>query len=162
MASGVIIHNVNDALAAALQILESAQEEIIWLSPASLHSLSMTHGFYEKTRAFVERGGVARGIVPISRENVEEIRMSVKNGEDIRHSEEAHEVFMYVGDKRQSVSAINIGVSEFTLATTGVAFWSESPTYAEYLLASFENVWSRAVPAEEWIQELLGQGAGQH
>ncbi len=154
MASGVIVHNVKDALAAALQILESAHEEIVWLSPASLHSLSMTHGFYEKPRAFVERGGVARGVVPITRENVEEMQMSVQNGEHIRHSDEAHEVFMYVGDKRESVSAINIGVSEFTLATTGVAFWSESPTYAEYLLASFESAWERAVPAAQRIQEL--------
>ncbi len=87
MPSGLIIHNVRDALAAALQILESAQEEVVWLSPASLHSLSMTHGFFEKTRAFVERGGVARGIVPISHEIVEEIRMSVQIGEDIRHSD---------------------------------------------------------------------------
>ncbi len=154
MASGVIIHNVNDALAAALEILESAQEEIVWLSPASLHSLSMTHGFYEKTRAFVELGGVARGVVPISRGNVEEIRMSVQNGEHIRHSDEAQEVFMYIGDKRQSVSSVNVGVSDYALDTTGFAFRSEDPSYAEYLLVSFETAWAKAIPAAQRIEEL--------
>ncbi len=80
--------------------------------------------------------------------------MSVQNGEHIRHSDAAHEVFTYIGDKREGVSAINIGVSDYTLDTTGVAFWSESPTYAEYLLTSFETAWSRAVPAMQRIHEL--------
>ncbi len=80
--------------------------------------------------------------------------MSLKNGEDVRHSDEVHELFMYIGDRQQSISAINIGIDEYTLGTPVTAFWSEDPTYAEYLLASFENVWSRAVPAEERIQEL--------
>ncbi|MGZ4951419.1 MAG: hypothetical protein ACXVI0_09650, partial [Halobacteriota archaeon] len=111
----------------------------------------------EAMRAFVKQGGVSRGIVSVSRKNIDEIRMSVESGEDVRHSDEVHELFMYVGDKRKSVSSINIGIEEYTLDTPVVAFWSESPTYAEYLLASFESAWSHAVPAEERIKELLGQ-----
>jgi hypothetical protein len=65
---------------------------------------------------------------------------------------------MIVGDKQQSLSAINLGVQEYTIDTPITAFWSESLNYAEYLLTSFENVWSEAVPAEERIQELLKQG----
>ncbi len=61
---------------------------------------------------------------------------------------------MYICDKRESVSAINIGVSDYTLDTLGVAFWSDDATYAEYLLASFETAWSRAVPAMQRIHEL--------
>jgi hypothetical protein len=64
---------------------------------------------------------------------------------------------MIVGDKQQSISAINLGVQEYTLDTPITAFWSESPNYAEYLLTSFENIWCQAVPAEERIQELLKQ-----
>ncbi len=87
--------------------------------------------------------------------------MCIDCGEDIRHSDEAHELFMYVGDERKSVSAINIGVKEYTFDTPVTAFLSESATYAEYLLAAFETVWSHAVPAQERIEELLGQGAGR-
>ncbi|MGZ4894378.1 MAG: hypothetical protein ACXV29_10125 [Halobacteriota archaeon] len=157
MPSGFIIHNVKDTLAAALGILESEQKEVAWLIPPSVHSLATTLGFFEAMRAFVKQGGVSRGIVSVSRKNIDEIRMSVESGEDVRHSDEVHELFMYVGDKRKSVSSINIGIEEYTLDTPVVAFWSESPTYVEYLLASFESAWSHAVPAEERIKELLGQ-----
>ncbi|MGZ4913096.1 MAG: hypothetical protein ACXVI3_05955 [Halobacteriota archaeon] len=157
MPAGTIVNGVKDVLAVALETLESAKEEVIWLVPASIHSLSMTHGFFEKTRAFIQRGGVSRGIVPISHANVKEIQMSAEIGEDIRHSEAVHELFMFIGDRQQSISAINVGITEFALETPGIAFWSESATYVEYLLASFESVWSQATPAEERIQELLGE-----
>ncbi len=154
MTSGFIINGVKDALAAALGILESEQKEVAWLVPPSVHSLAATLGFFEAMRAFVTHGGVSRGIVSVSRENVDEIRMSVESGEDIRHSDEVHELFMYVGDKQKSVSAMNIGVEDYTLDTPVVAFWSENPTYAEYLLASFENAWTHAVPAAQRLYEL--------
>ncbi|MGZ4910851.1 MAG: hypothetical protein ACXVI1_08960, partial [Halobacteriota archaeon] len=128
-----------------------------WLIPPSVHSLATTLGFFEAMRAFVKQGGVSRGIVSVSRKNIDEIRMSVESGEDVRHSDEVHELFMYVGDKRKSVSSINIGIEEYTLDTPVVAFWSESPTDAEYHHAAFESAWSHAVPAEERIKELLGQ-----
>ncbi|MGZ4936757.1 MAG: hypothetical protein ACXVIG_07460 [Halobacteriota archaeon] len=105
---------------------------------------------------------MSRGIVPTSHVNVKEIQISLGNGEDVRHSDDTHEFFMYVGDRQQSISAIDIGVDEFTLETPVTAFWSESSVYAEYLLASFESAWPHAVPAEKRIQELLEQEARQH
>jgi hypothetical protein len=84
--------------------------------------------------------------------------MFLDAGEDIRHSDEAHELYMFVGDKQQSISSLNIGVKEFTLDTPVTAFWSDSPNYAEYLVTSFENAWLEAIPAKERIKELLEQG----
>jgi hypothetical protein len=92
------------------------------------------------------------------RDNVERVRKRLDFGEDLRHSDRFHEVFLCIGDKQQSISAINLGVQEYTLDTPVTAFWSDSPAYAEYLLTSFENVWSEAVPAEVRIKELLEQG----
>jgi hypothetical protein len=89
------------------------------------------------------------------------VRKRLDFGEDLRHSDQFHEIFMIVGDKQQSLSAINLGVQEYTLDTPLTAFWSESPDYAEYLLTSYENAWSDAVPAEERIRELLEQGPAQ-
>jgi hypothetical protein len=154
MSHGFVINGVKDALAAALGILESGQKEVAWLVPPSVHSLATALGFLEAMRAFVKHGGVSRGIVSVSRENVDEIRMSVESGEDIRHSDAAHEVFMYIGDKQKSVSALNIGAVEYTLDTPVVAFWSEDPMYAEYLLGAFETAWAQAIPAQERIEEL--------
>jgi hypothetical protein len=157
MPHGFIIDYVKDALAAALGILESEQKEVAWLVPPSVHSLATTLGFFEAMTAFIKQGGVSRGIVSVSRENVDEIRASVESGEDIRHSDVVNEVFMYVGDKQKSVSALNIGVVEYTLDTPVAAFWSEDPTYAEYLLAAFETAWAQAIPAQERIEELEGE-----
>ncbi len=158
MPSGFVIHDVKDALAAALGVLESEQKEVAWIVPPSVHTLATALGFFEAMREFVKQGGVSRGIVSVSRENMDEIQMCVECGEDIRHSDAVHDVFMYVADKQQSVSSINIGVEEYTLGTPVAAFWCRSPVYAEYLLASFENAWSRSVPAEEQIRELLSRG----
>ncbi len=87
--------------------------------------------------------------------------MRLDVGQDLRHCDALSEIFMFVGDRRQSVSMINIGAQEYTLNTPVTAFWSEDPTYADYLLASFETTWSQVVPAEERIHELLEQEAGQ-
>ncbi len=158
MASGTVINSVQDVLAVGSAILESAQKEVVWLVPPSVNSLSRHYDFVEKARDFIQRGGVSRGIVQITHANNEEVLMSVENGEDVRHSDEVHEVFMYVSDRQQSISGINIGVDEYTLDTPVTAFWSDDLTYAEYLLASFARAWSCATPAEERIEELLKQG----
>ncbi len=155
MPSGLVINSVKDVLAVASQILETARQEVVWLIPPSLVPLLVHYSFTEKTRPFMGQGGISRGILPLSASNVEATQGSLSRGEEIRHSDEVNELYMFVGDKQYSVSAINIGVEEYTLDTPVTAFWSESPTYAEYLLTSFESVWSRAVPAEERIQKLL-------
>ncbi len=86
--------------------------------------------------------------------------MCLESGENIRHSDKVHEFFMFVGDRQQSISTINVGIREYTRDTPVIAFWSEDLTYAEYLLAFFERAWTEAVPAEERIRELSEQGAG--
>ena len=154
MPHGFIITSVKDALAAGLGIFETEQKEVAWLVPPSIHSLATALGLFEAMKAFVKRGGVSRGIVSVSGENVDEIRDSVESGEDIRHSDAVHEVFMCVGDKQKSVSGLNIGIVEYTLDTPIAAFWSEDPTYAEYLLTAFETAWAQAVPAYDRIEEL--------
>ncbi|MGZ4909089.1 MAG: hypothetical protein ACXV5F_10625 [Halobacteriota archaeon] len=162
MASGIVINSVRDALAVASQILEAAQQEVVWLIPPSLVPLLVRFNFAsENITPFLQRGGVSRGIIPLSYANIEAMQTSLSRGEDVRHSDEVHEMFMLVGDRHYSVSAINIGAGEYTLDTPIVAFWNEDPTYAEYLLTSFENAWSHAVPAAQRIEELVAQGREQ-
>ncbi len=155
MSPGFIVKGVKDALAAASQILESAHEEVVWLVPPSMLPISMSYGFVEKTKSFVQNGGVLRGITTISHANLSGARTRLNIGEDLRHSDQPYEFFLVVGDKQHSISAINIGVYDFTLDTPVVAFRSDDHACAEYLLASFENAWVQAVPAEERIKELI-------
>jgi hypothetical protein len=161
MPSGTVITSIKDTIAVVLAIFESAKHEIVFLTPPSLVSLAGTYGTMERAKLFIQNGGVLRAIIPISRDNVEGARMRLDFGEHLRHNDQFHETFMFVGDKQQSISAMNIGVREYTLDTPITAFWSDNPAYAEYLLTSFESVWSEAIPAEERIQELLKQGPSQ-
>jgi len=155
MPSGTVVNSAEDTVAVILEILESAHHEIEFLSSPFFLSFAGTYDTMKSAKHFIENGGVVRGIVPISRENIEGVRMRLDIGEDLRHSDQIQELFMFVGDRKYSISAINIGIQEYTRDTPLTAFWSESPTYAEYLLASFENAWPEAVPAAERIQELL-------
>jgi hypothetical protein len=158
MPSGRVINSVKDAIAVILRIFESAKREIVFITPPSFMELSANYASMESAKRFIQNGGVVKGVIPVSRDDVIEVRMRLDIGYDLRHSDQFHESFMIVGDKQQSISAINVGIQEYTLDTPITSFWSESPTFAEYLATSFENVWSEAVPAEERIKELLEQG----
>jgi len=160
MPSEVIVTGVKDALAASLGILESARKEVVWLASPSLLSLSIRLGFAERTKPFIRGGGVSRGIVQSSQANVREVEICLETGKDVRHSDDVRELWMFVSDAPESVSAINTGVYDVTLDTPMTAFWSDSPTYAQYLLDLFETRWSEAVPAAERLQELLARESG--
>ncbi len=155
MTAGVVINGLADALAVVVKIRESAQREIVFLAPPSVLSVGgASFSSTQSAQRFIQNGGVLRGITTISLANLEEARMRLDIGEDLRHSNPHYEIFMIVGDKQQSLSSINIGIPEYTLDTPVSAFWSDDPAYAEYLLTSFESVWSHAVPAARRIREL--------
>ncbi len=162
MPSGTVITDLKDALAVIVAILESARHEVDFIVPPSIFSIAgASYGTMPRAKQFIQSGGVMKGITTVSRVNVEETRMRVTMGEDLRHSDLHDEFFMIIGDRKQSLSAINIGVYDFTLATPITALWSEDPTYSEFLLASFETAWSQAVPAEQQIEELLKAESGR-
>ena len=152
----LITSNVRDALAVGLKILESANEELAWLVPSSVFTLAMSHGFADKTSAFIQNGGVVRGIVEVSAANIKDVRICLECGQDVRHSEDFGGVFMLVADGRESISAINTGVANLTLDTATTALWSENPSYAQYLLTVFAQIWVEAVPATERLPARQG------
>lgn len=157
--SGAILNSVKDAMAEVVAIFESATREILFIVPPSVLSIAGTSfNTVADAKHFKQNGGVMRGITTISRANAEETQMRLDLGEDLRHSDLRYEMFMIVGDRQHSLSAMYADVKEFTLDTPIVAFSCESPIYAEYLIAAFEKAWSEAVPAEERLRELLEQG----
>ncbi len=154
MPAGLVINGLKDVIAVVIEIIESTQHEIDFTVPPSLLSFAGTYGTLASTKRFIQNGGVVRGVTTISPTNIEEMQIRLDAGEDLRHSDLNYEIFMFIGDRQRSVSAINIGVSEYTRDTPLIAFTSEDRNYAAYLLTSFENVWTQAVPAEKRIQEL--------
>ncbi len=157
MPSGIVINSVKDAVAVISKMFESAHREIVFVTSPSLLSIAGTYDTVASARRFIEEGGVIRGITTVSRANVDEARMRMAVGLDLRHNDRCHELSMFVCDEQHSISGINPGIDTYTLDTPVKGFWSEDPAYAAFLLAYFEDAWSQAVPGRDRIQELLKQ-----
>jgi hypothetical protein len=157
MAKGTIIESVKDALAVGSNIIESAKSEIVWLLPPSMVIFAAQYGIPNKSKTLIEHGGHIRSIFQISSQYVELAQSLLDIGENLRHLNQYEGVFLLVGDKKQSISSIHVNVEDLSLDDRIVAFWSETPTYAEYLLTHFEQAWAQGVGAQERLNELLKQ-----
>ncbi len=158
MPSGIVINSIKDAVAVISQILESAQREVVFITSPSLLSIAGTFDMIERAQRFIAGGGTLKGITTISRANLEETRMQIDIGLDLRHSDQPRELSLFVADQQYSMSGLNTGVEEYVLDTQVSGFWSEDPAFAAFLLTIFESAWHRAIPAEERIEELLKLG----
>jgi hypothetical protein len=158
MANETIITSVTDALAICSSIIESANNEVVYLSPPSLLVLASRFGFAEKTKMLIQKRAHIRGITDFSYSYIAEIRESLDNGEDVRYFPEYRGIFMLVGDGRESISSISIDVESLSIDTPVVALWSDEATYAEYLMSTFEMAWEQSIPAAQRIKELLKEG----
>ena len=157
MAKGTVITSVKDVIAVGLEIIESAEHDIAWLIPAPYVVFGSQFSLKQKSKAFIQNGGRVRGITTISYPYIKEIRERLDFGEDLRHVGRYEELFMIVNDKGESISAINTG-KDVSLNDPAVAYWTDDPTYAEYLLSSFEIAWEQSTDAAERIRELLEEG----
>ncbi|MGZ4926486.1 MAG: hypothetical protein ACXV4B_08560 [Halobacteriota archaeon] len=162
MAFGKTIESVKDLLAVVGEIVEAAETEIAYLVPASLLGFASQNGLLRAgAKKLIQNGGRVRGLTTLSFYYIDVVRPLLDIGEDVRHVGQSQEVLMLVRDKKESISSINVYKDELLLEDPLVAFWSDDPAYAEYLLSSFDMVWKNSVPAEERIQELLKEGATQ-
>ncbi len=157
MAKGTIIESVKDALAVGSNIIESAKSEVVWLLPLSIVIFAAQYGIPNKSKTLIEHGGHIKSIFHISSQYVELAQSLLDIGENLRHLDQYEGVFFLVGDKKQSISSIHVNVEDPSLDDRIVAFWSENPTYAEYLLTHFDQAWAQGVGAQDRLNELLEQ-----
>jgi hypothetical protein len=159
MANGTIITSVTDALAICSSIIESASSEVVYLSPPSLLVLASQFNLREKTKLFMQKGGHVRGIADFSYQYIGEMREILDKGTDLRHFPQYLGIFLLVGERKESISSMNVSAENLSIDTPVVALWSDDPTYAEYLVSTFETAWQQAIPAAQRIEELLKGGA---
>ncbi len=161
MADGTIITSITDALAICSNIIESTNNEVVYISPPSLLVLGSQFSIGKKTTMLIQRGGHVRGIADFSYPYIEEMRKGLDIGVDVRHVSQYQGIFMLVGDRRESISSMSIDVESLSIDTPLVALWSDDSTYAEYPMSTFELVCEQAVPAAQRIEELLKEGPPQ-
>jgi hypothetical protein len=153
MAKRIIIESVRDAIAVGSTIMESATNEIIWLLPPAMLGFGAQYGLDEKSKMLIEKGGRVRGITKISGTSLDVTRRLMDNGEEVRHIDQYQGAFMLIGDKKESISSINVN-TEFSLDDPVVAFWTDDQAYADFLTATFEVAWNEAIDAEKRVHEL--------
>ena len=62
---------------------------------------------------------------------------------------------MLVGDRRESISSMGASAENLSIDAPVVVLWSDDPTYAEFLVSTFDTTWEQSIPAAQRIEELL-------
>jgi len=115
-------------------------------------------GANESAKELIERGGLIRGISDISYAEIEPARELLDIGEEIRHFSHYRGIIFGVFDKKICLSAINTDITRFSLDERVKWLWTDDPTYADYLISTFELLWEQSIPATQRIEELLKEG----
>jgi hypothetical protein len=158
MTTGKIVTSVREAFAVASNIIESAKNEIVWILTPAQEVMGRYFGLSDQLGTFIANGGSVRGILTITPLYIELARQLMDGGKTLHHVEGYSGLFFIVGDGKASLSATLVTPEDLSCDTKVIAFWGKSPTYAEYLLSIFENVWTQLVDAQERIDELLRKG----
>ena len=158
MAKGTIVTSVTDVLAICSDIIESAENEVVYISPPSLLVLASQFSLTEETKVFMRKGGRVRGIANISYPYIGEIRDFLNGGVDVHHFHQYLGIFMLLGDETESISTMTVNEESLSIDTPVVALWNSNHTYAEYLMSTFNFAWEQSVSAAERIEELLKEG----
>ncbi|HYA60632.1 MAG TPA: hypothetical protein VED16_00945 [Candidatus Acidoferrum sp.] len=158
MTNGTIITRIQDAIVMGSEIVESAQNEVMWLAPRPTLVYASQFGIIEKFQTLIQKGVTVRGISDLSYVYIDTVRELLDIGQNVRHFEKYQGVFMVLGDGRKSISTISVDAENLSIDDPVVAFWCEDPTYIEYLTSTFELVWEQAIPAAQRIEELLKEG----
>jgi len=158
MTDGTIIESVKDAIAVGSSIVESAENEVVWLIPRPTLVYTCQYGLIEKFTMLIQKGVPVRGIADISHRYISTTRELLDIGEDVRHSDTYSGIFMVVRDNKESLSSMSVDAMNLSIDTPVVALWSDDPTFAAYLMSTFEMVWEQSVPAAQRIEELLKEG----
>jgi sugar-specific transcriptional regulator TrmB len=156
-----IIKSIKELVIAMLPILDSIQEDWVMVVPSGAAVIASQFGINEAAYQFIERGGTVRVILnDITYAIVDTVQEMMDNGEDVRHFGQEGIIFT-IFDKKICISAISADVTRVALNEPIAALWTDDPTYARYLMSTFETLWKQSVPAQDRIQELLAQGPPQ-
>jgi hypothetical protein len=156
-----IIKSIKEFVVAMLPILDSMQEDWVIVVPSSAAVVASQFGVNEAAYQFIDRGGTVRVILndiicPI----IETVQEIMDNGEDVRHF--GHEGIIFtIFDEKICISAISADVTRVALNEPIAALWTDDPTYARYLMSTFEALWEQSTPAADRIKELLKRGPPQ-
>ena len=79
----------------------------------------------------IEKGGHVRGITKVSGTYLDPVRKLLDNGEEVRHIDQYQGAFMLVGDKKESISSINVNIEDPSLDDPSKRCSQACPRYCQ-------------------------------
>ena len=155
-----IIKSIKELIAVMLPVINSLHEDWTMLLPAVAAVIGAQFGVDEAAYEFVKRGGRVRMMINISYPIAKITQGYLDNGIEVRHFGQEGINFT-IFDKRICISAISADVTRISPNESIAALWTDDPTYARYLLSTFETLWKQSIPAAERIEELIKAGPPQ-
>ena len=157
-----IIKSVKELVGVSISSVTSLQNEVLFVVPQLMLVIASFFGINDEMKQLVERGGHVRGIViDVTHSGIELVQELLDIGEEIRIYDGYGGVPFGVLDNKICLSSINVDIRRASLTESISMIYTDDPTYASYLEATFEMLWKQSVPAEERMQELLEQGPPQ-
>ena len=155
-----IIKSIKELTAVMLPVINSLHEDWTMLLPAVAAVIGAQFGVDEAAYEFVKRGGRVRMMINISYPIAKITQGYLDNGIEVRHFGQEGINFT-IFDKRICISAISADVTRISPNESIAALWTDNPTYARYLMSTFETLWKQSIPAAERIEELIKAGPPQ-
>jgi sugar-specific transcriptional regulator TrmB len=149
-----IIHSLKELIGLAVSALTVTGKEWIIVCPAIFFAIDSLYAI-EEAKKLIDRGGTIKVITDITYPYVESVQQHLDIGEAVRHFDKYRGVMFSVFDRKISLSAINADIQSISLDESLNMLWTDDPTYAEYLMSTFEMLWEHSVPAAQRIEELL-------
>jgi len=153
-----IIKSVKEVVAAASTLISSAKNGFLYIIPSEMLVITSLLGVNAEAEKLIERGGYIRGISEVKYADIAPAQEVLDIGEELRHYDSYGGIYFAVVDSKQSVSAINVDINRISLNEPVSLLWTDGPTYAKYLTATFDTLWEQSIPASEQIEKLLLRG----
>ena len=156
-----IIKNVKELVGISVPAAAACDNEVILVSPEEVIAVASLFGILDEVQRLIERGASFRMLTDVSYSAIEFIKEALSIGEEVRHLDGYQGVYFAVLDKKICFHGINLDIKHISLTQPIAMLYTDDPTYAEYLTATFEMLWQQAIPAERRIEELQKQGPPQ-
>ena len=155
-----IIKSLKEGIGLDMPALATTVEE--WINvTAPIFLVIASLNIIEDEKKFIDRGGKIKVITDFSYPHIEIVQQLLDIGNDVRQLTGYRGILFSVFDRKISTSAINVDINRMSLDTPMSLLWTDDPTYADYLISTFEMLWERSVPAAQRIEELLKEGPPQ-
>ncbi len=156
------IKSVKELISVGMTSTTSSEEEVIVVAPSEIVTISSLFGVTDAVKSLVERGATFRLITDISNSAIPNIEEALSIGEEIRHYANYAGIFFAVLDRKICFQGINLNINRISLNQPLAVLWSDDPTYAKYLVATFDMIWRQAIPAADRLQELREEALRTH